>query len=864
MILLGLALLGTAGLVVLYRRFPPDKIKALALARARTSLGREVAFDDLTVGARGLVLRGLNVSERPDFSAGTFLSCREARVAPDWRALLRGRWDVGGVDLQSPRLHLHRDAAGALNIDDLRPAAPTASPGAPAAVGAAAWTLRHLRLRDASVTFTNDAPAWTAAFSDGDIELGGWSPGAPLRLRAAGSLAGRWERGPFTGTAAFRGTFFPTEDRLAIDEFSLRTGGSVLALAGDIRTFVDPTWDLRLQSSPLTAAALLPFVDLPAALHTARVNGLIAAVGDRRGLTLDLDLSAEAAGVSGGLVLSGRLVDPFGAPSVDLAGRLSRLALARDGAAGLDASDVSADITVTGPARGPTFDLSLDGGPSAAALGTWLAKPAGRPFQARLHLTLAEELADSAFDLHVRTEGMDLRSPGPWPEDLTLNGPVSWSADASGSFIRAGATVTVNAGDAAVAWTDQFRKPAGIPWSARLVARWNDAGAITLAPLTWSLAEQRGRAEGLLQKSGDAVALRLALRAEDWDLTSLAPLFPAAVALAPTGELSARVALEGSVDHLRPTGDVDLHDVAVAPRPGVTLAGLTGRWTWGKDGALATRDFRGRLNDAPFVLGLRIGPGPTPTVEVDAGFDRLDVTPFLPTPSTATTAPSASNGTRGRLARVQGRLRAGTFTAPYLSGVSAQADWVLTDVSRDLAALGGELSFSLSDGEIRDIPLAVKINRLLDRPDESLRFRQWSGHGTVVKGRLATPDLSLIGRDMSLDARGTVDLTSRDSDLRLTITLSSGTFRGSLGPLLADADGRSSVDLNVRGPLTGPQVRLDGSGVVRDVTRNLIRRGLEKIAAPVAPVTPSSTTAPSPLRELQKNLGKNFRRLLNK
>src|SRR4051812_16351231 len=85
-----LCVLGAAAALVALKAFLPEpKLRAMIVERARKQLGREVRLTHISVGLTGLHLSDLEVSERPDFAAGTFLKVETFSLRPSWRALLR-------------------------------------------------------------------------------------------------------------------------------------------------------------------------------------------------------------------------------------------------------------------------------------------------------------------------------------------------------------------------------------------------------------------------------------------------------------------------------------------------------------------------------------------------------------------------------------------------------------------------------------------------------------------------------------------------------------------------------------------------------------------------------------------------------
>ena len=116
-----LAVLVLAAALALRHFFPPERIKAVALAKLEAALGREVRIDSVSLGLRGLRLEGLEISEAPDFRAGVFVKAQSVLARWDLRALLRRRVAVSEVALDDFECNLVKDAQGRLNAATIGP-----------------------------------------------------------------------------------------------------------------------------------------------------------------------------------------------------------------------------------------------------------------------------------------------------------------------------------------------------------------------------------------------------------------------------------------------------------------------------------------------------------------------------------------------------------------------------------------------------------------------------------------------------------------------------------------------------------------------------------------------------------------------
>lgn len=119
------ALLAATALV-LRVLFPPERVKELALQKISASLGREVRLESAVLGLRGVRLEGLEVSEVPDFKAGTALKAARLRASVRLWPLLSRR------ELLSDEVAVEDFEASYVEK------APRQAPPSPAAPGAAA------------------------------------------------------------------------------------------------------------------------------------------------------------------------------------------------------------------------------------------------------------------------------------------------------------------------------------------------------------------------------------------------------------------------------------------------------------------------------------------------------------------------------------------------------------------------------------------------------------------------------------------------------------------------------------------------------------------------------------------------------
>ena len=195
-----------AALVAVKIFFPEPRARAWLGETARRQLGREVRLRGLDIGLRGLRLRGLEISERPDFAAGTFLRVETFRLRPSWRALLKRRLIVAAVAADGLKVRVVKDADGKFNYETLvsssTPAA-AATPSKPGEAPAPEMDVRRASISGATIEYVDSGAAWT--LTDLDLDVSDFAPGGPFGLRTSFNIRGRTGTRAVDARAAFDG-----------------------------------------------------------------------------------------------------------------------------------------------------------------------------------------------------------------------------------------------------------------------------------------------------------------------------------------------------------------------------------------------------------------------------------------------------------------------------------------------------------------------------------------------------------------------------------------------------------------------------------------------------------------------------------
>ena len=113
---------------------------------------------------------------------------------------------------------------------------------------------------------------------------------------------------------------------------------------------------------------------------------------------------------------------------------------------------------------------------------------------------------------------------------------------------------------------------------------------------------------------------------------------------------------------------------------------------------------------------------------------------------------------------------------------------------------------------------------------EETKFTTLETSLKLADGRVATPDLTMSGRDVALTADGSIGLDQTIAyQGRIQLGPSIVKSLGNTGRYLADSNGRITLPFHASGPLAAPKVTIDESVVLDLGRRVLAREAQEKL-----------------------------------
>jgi len=111
--------LGIIGLVVLKSVFTDDRVRSYVNNAAKEYVGREVKYDRLSFNFFGITLRNLSISEKPDFSKGTFAAADRFVIKVRLKPLFKKQIRVRVVGIDGLNVKIVRNNNDKYNFDDI-------------------------------------------------------------------------------------------------------------------------------------------------------------------------------------------------------------------------------------------------------------------------------------------------------------------------------------------------------------------------------------------------------------------------------------------------------------------------------------------------------------------------------------------------------------------------------------------------------------------------------------------------------------------------------------------------------------------------------------------------------------------------
>jgi len=246
--------------------FTQARLKALTTDFAAKNLRREVTFDSVALGLKGLAIANLRVSEYPDFKRGEFFSAASFAVRPSFRSLLRGELKIDSVTADALRMRVKEVKPETYNFSDLMAAPPAepkqaAAPGQRQAAAPPQLSVSSLKVRGSSFSYANAVGDLAVTLKDINLSASGISPSGlfPVEADFTLAVASPYFKGEIPAALKGRlalGGFDPVKGRAEIERASLALGGVKAEAKGSLSNLLEPDAKLALVIKQFSTADL--------------------------------------------------------------------------------------------------------------------------------------------------------------------------------------------------------------------------------------------------------------------------------------------------------------------------------------------------------------------------------------------------------------------------------------------------------------------------------------------------------------------------------------------------------------------------------------------------------------------------------
>lgn len=116
---IGLVLLLAAAVITVKIMFPPEKLKAMAVAYAKDNLHREISFDGISLNFIGVTLDNFALSEASAFDKGTFVKADKLVAKAAFWPLLKKSVEISTITVDGLEINVVKQKDGSFNFDSM-------------------------------------------------------------------------------------------------------------------------------------------------------------------------------------------------------------------------------------------------------------------------------------------------------------------------------------------------------------------------------------------------------------------------------------------------------------------------------------------------------------------------------------------------------------------------------------------------------------------------------------------------------------------------------------------------------------------------------------------------------------------------
>ena len=258
-------------IVTLKLYFTPARIKSFISNYAEANLKRKVSLVSATLNWSGVSIKGLKVSEFPDFKKGEFISVEDFSVHPDLKALFKRQFKIKSILASGLKVNITEVAKNTYNFSDLMRSPQVSDGGKKSGAGGAnkamAFAISYIRLKKSSLSYVNSSS--TMAVNLDDIKFNANTITGegffPFETNFEMKLKSPYLDGDFPvyikGLIDLNGLDLD-RGKVKIETASLKAGKINCEFKGEFEGFFTPDANLTLGIKPFSSSDLREFTPL--------------------------------------------------------------------------------------------------------------------------------------------------------------------------------------------------------------------------------------------------------------------------------------------------------------------------------------------------------------------------------------------------------------------------------------------------------------------------------------------------------------------------------------------------------------------------------------------------------------------------
>jgi len=438
------------------------------------------------------------------------------------------------------------------------------------------------------------------------------------------------------------------------------------------------------------------------------------------------------------------------------------------------------------------------------------------------------------------------------PKEVRISGSPQMGLELKGDLDNLNTVLSVDLSKTDLVYADIFKKDDSTEFSISFKGKLEKQKDLSLSTLKIKLAGIETELNGVIRNiSSSDPSLKIVSDTKPFDLKEISKLSKLSDPYDPSGKLSLKANLSGSLNLIKLNGTLNLEGVS-AKYEKIRLNALAGKIEFtensfdmphlaGKIGAAGSplSDFSIKMSFDDFIR---------PDIALEGNFSQLDIGMFTSDEKDEETKkgkkhsaskPKKTPPYKGPLIKARGQVTIKKLLYDGFSGNQVNLSWKLRGITPNLNKINGNAELLTKDGKLnlKTVPylkflgkiaeLANKFTRSNTLDPSAMVFQKISGTYKFQNGIAKTNNFQIHSPKADLYKKGTIRLSDQDKNLLVTLKLPKGSIAGTVGQFTSDDAGRPTFSFKVTGTEKTQKVRMDTAVVKKRAKEELKRKGTE-------------------------------------